>query len=62
MTKSEARAIEESMNRALQKIEGPGPMPWVELGEDLKMRIYTALREATDEIRRVRDMATAELG
>jgi hypothetical protein len=63
MTKSEARAIEDSTGRALRILYGTekeGGMPYLK-SED-RQAVYAAVKTACEEIERVRAMALQELG
>lgn len=60
MTKSEARAIEEATNRALRKMQGV-EMPWMRMDDPTREHVVKVLKDAVDEIERVRAMALAEL-
>lgn len=60
MTKSEAKAIHESANRALRVLNG---VEWSKAGIPLEVRdvVVKTLEQAADEIGRISAMAWAEL-
>lgn len=61
MTKSEAKAVNESMTRALRVLEGV-EMPWSKMPPEVIREVRAKLEKVTEECQRVSDMARAELG
>ncbi len=60
MTKSEARSIMESCNRALRMLQGTD-MPYPFMTPDVSRLVVKNVQGSCDEIQRVLDMAKAEL-